>query len=249
MQVTQPATGGNPNPTKYQVVVSAARPPIGATTPGEFDFVSPPGNPFASITTIISNIWFQQNFALFDENIVEMAFPPRTTQNYGTHNPPIAFSYLGPSWTADALPAPPPQIDGMTIIRVKSEITPGRIAHEVVVRDNLMRRIGDSPNPQSFTESYAVRFNSCENLIVEGNVIGNVNNNVFPRQVQEFAYSDCTAVKAFNNQYPTGKLRQLFNDPSWKGNLEFWVDEIETEAETMFLGLNRRRKRGVTIVR
>jgi hypothetical protein len=65
----------------------------------------------------------------------------------------------------------------------------------------------------------------------------------------EIDYSDARTYKAFNNQFPNGKLRQLFNDPSYKGNLEFFVDEIETMVEYMFLGLGNKRGRNQIQVR
>lgn len=118
------------------------------------------------------------------------------------------------------------------------------VFQEAIVRDNYLRKVGGAPDPESYL-TRAIILTSTQNLIVESNIIWDMNQNPGTNQYHRahtIDYADSQAAKAFNNQYPIGKLIQAFNDPSWYNNTDYWLDEIETLAEDVVWAWSDKRK-------
>jgi hypothetical protein len=221
----------------------------------QFTFQNPGGN-LAADDYVKCELWSQQSLFLFEDNILELALSPEG----GTFTGPVGVEIIGPycgdggipalACTSAPLPPPNPYIISGGGNGVHG-LDNGWIAHRVIVRDNILRKVSDKADQDTLTASWGIRVNSCESLFVDGNIIGQINSpdlTVYWRP-HELDYSNVRYVRSFNNQYPDGKLRQLFNDPGFYGNLDFWLDEIETEIEYMFLNLGRKRRKARTVWR
>jgi hypothetical protein len=197
---------------------------------------SPSASDFTQNDLVYCDLWFQQSLFQIEDNIFEVALAPL---GYMTVSP-VGVLAEGPWWNG-SVPGNPYVINPVYGLEDGWNVQLG------IIRDNLIRKVGNGSDPIQAPAAYqtlssGIRINSCENLIVEGNIIGQMSNALLSWTLQphEVDYSNARTYKAFNNQYPTGRLRQLFNDPSWEGNLEFWVDEIETLADDMLWVWNKK---------
>ena len=187
---------------------------------------TPSASLFSANNQIFCDLWFQQSLVLVEDNLFELALAPVGYVSIG----PVGISTLSPWWSDASV-----DTNSFTLSQVKG-LEDGWVVHKGILRDNIIRKVGngaDPIQPDVQTQSWGIRMNSCEELIVEGNIMAALNNPALPwnRVPHELAYSNSRAFKSFNNQWMTGKLRQLFNDPSWKGNLKGFVDELETNTE------------------
>lgn len=187
-----------------------------------FEFQNPVSLPFQDEDAVQFYLWFQQTFFLFEDNIIELQKSPAGLVS----NAPAGVYLRGPEWSAQA-----PDYNPFRLT-YKSGLENAWTFRFVSLRDNSIRKIGDQLDPDALTYSWGIRADTVQNLIAEGNVIGRLNNVINQYlEPQVLAYGVTDLKKAFNNQHPGGKLRQLFNDPSWKDNNAYWLDEIATLAE------------------
>lgn len=180
------------------------------------------GKVFQNDQAVRFYLWYQQTLFLFEDNIIELQLKPAGFVS----TTPTGIYLRGPEKSLEAPDSNPYRI---TYKEGLKDVWTYRF---VSLRDNLIRKVGDRLDPDSINHSWGIRVDTVENLIAEGNVIGRLNNAIDPyREPQVFAYGVTERKKSFNNQHPGGKLRQLFNDPSWKDNNAYWMDEIATLAE------------------
>ena len=93
------------------------------------------------------------------------------------------------------------------------------VFRQVVIRGNVVRYASDSIQPPNPPVALAFDLQSCENLVVEENVISALVS-------QPIIFSNCGSFKFFNNQAPNGTLVQGFNNDS-QGS----VNELATDLD------------------
>jgi hypothetical protein len=209
-----------------------------------FTFDQPAGNQFGVNDTVWCDIWSQQHVFSFEDNIVEISLTPKGGVNAG----PRGIELTGPYYTTSPLPpldgtfVQGNAVHGLRWNGPNGTVQSVWLFQNVVIRDNIMRKVANQLDPDGTSQTFALRLNSVTKLIVEGNIISRINN---PPGLGQYAeplevdYSDAQNLKVFRNIFPDGRLRRVFNDPHWYGNVNYWIEEIETELDDLLCARRR----------
>jgi len=114
---------------------------------------------------------------------------------------------------------------GGVVISGRAHVSP-YVFGDVVVRRNIIRTVDNAVDPSGY--SVGITFTSCENAIIEDNIV-NLNSaaKIPPYNI---AGAFIGSLKFFNNQTPGGRLI-----PGYNSNLEETLNELATDAEFAFL--------------